>query len=77
MNELDEQIRTDFLQSGTDPMVRGQTAPAAGAGLVVDIVISLATGILTECIIGAVKRTSRSIQASVLAPSDSGHAQPD
>lgn len=63
-DELDEQIRADFLPSGIDPIVRGQAAPAAGAGLVVDIVISLATGILTECIIGAVKKALRIIQAS-------------
>lgn len=63
-DELDEQVRTDFLQSNIDPIVRGQTAPAAGAGLVVDIVISLATGILTECIIGAFKNALRIIQAS-------------
>lgn len=52
---LDAQIRSDLSQDGIDPVIRGQTAPAAGASLSVDIVISFMTSIASGFAVEAIK----------------------
>lgn len=59
---LDNQIRSSLLQDGIDPVIRGQIAPAAGADLGVDIIISLIAGIASDLIVKAIKNVMNKIR---------------
>ncbi len=59
---LDAQVRSNLLQDGIDPIIRGQFAVAAGVSLGVDVVISLVTGVTSGLIVEAIKGIMRKIR---------------
>jgi len=58
---LDDKVKRALMSDGFNPVIRGQAAPAAGAGLVVDIAVSVVSGIAADLIIGAIKILIRKI----------------
>lgn len=68
---LDAQIRSDLSQDGIDPVIRGQIAPAAGASLSVDIVISFMTGIASGLTVEAIKTIMSKIGKAISKVSSS------
>lgn len=64
---LDDKVRQGLLNDGVDPVIRGQVTPAAGASLVADIILSVASDIAAGLIVKSAKAVLAKVRKATSA----------